>query len=321
MSYIKYMICWIIVAGMGSICCDAQNTPTPTPSPGTYFPRLAFDTNIASNDVVDCQDILSVGVCMYAQNESERYTLSLNAGGYEFYYPNWQFGTNYQEFLQKPAALGLTTQHIFTFLWDFTFVGDVALHARLYKPNASGWQETDHIQRLVKFNCDVPTPPPQPCRKGHAIVEVTDIPVMTEGNRNSLNKTLLFCLHDEANTNFIGIFHRYLQPDYPEGPWWPTWRLEGGLDDCIWEFNIWDTKDLDGSSATFRIEWEGSYVSVKHLGTGEVETLNVENILGVNLFGASGECSEWGWPSSAHSRLIEMECEELGPSQFRHCSL
>lgn len=292
----------------------SAQTPTPRPMP-TATPDLLNKVTFTSNNPESHQykygDIISLGVAMYATNESQRYTLSFKVGNTDYYYPTWTPSADFMPYLRQPSDLGITTMNLFTFTWEFYAVGALTFETRLYQPNPNGqgYSVIDTAQRTLIFNDEAPQ---GPCRRGYAVVELTNIPIMNEGTMDSLNKQLFFCMHDKNDVNFIGVYHRYLQPDYPYGPWWPTWRLEAGADGCVEEWNIWSSHDLDGTTATFLIEWSRNSVSVTHLGTNDRQTLHTENDIGLELLEEDSRCANWGWSSSARVRLVDMRCEESG---------
>ena len=119
---------------------------------------------------------------------------------------------------------------------------------------------------------------PGDCRKGNAVIKVSNIPIMTDANKDDLNKTLLFAIQSEDGSNMLAVFHRYLQPDWPHGEWWPTWRIEAGACNCVEEWHVFDSDPLPGTQATFEIVWNGNKVSVRHSGTGDTQTLTTSNV-------------------------------------------
>lgn len=177
---------------------------------------------------------------------------------------------------------------------------------------------TAQVEILLSGPSPTPAPPTPtaapdlPCRRGHAVVRSRDIPLMHDGNKDDLNKTLLFCLRDEQDSNFVGVYHRYLQPAYPNGPWWPTWRVEAGADGCVEEWNIWESMDLPGDEATFRIEWSEHSVTVTHEGTEDSQTLHLRNTLALDYLAEDDGCSSWGWTSEATAELLESDCVSDG---------
>jgi len=133
-------------------------------------------------------------------------------------------------------------------------------------------------------------------------------------DQTDYNKDLLFCLRDEGNTTFIGVYHRYLlQPHYPEGDWWPTWRIEAGNPECYEEWNIWESMDLPWDTATLEIEWGPPWVTVKMLETGEMQTLYTRAIMGLSFLGEDDICSNFGWESPARAELDSLTCYQSGP--------
>ncbi|MBN1297443.1 hypothetical protein JXA80_11730 [bacterium] len=161
-----------------------------------------------------------------------------------------------------------------------------------------------------------PAPPPdipdQPCARGRAVVKITNIPDMNNGNKDDLNKLQLFCLRDNANVNFVGVFHRYVQPDWPDGPWFSAWRLEAGADGCIEEWHIYDAHPLAGDSAVFEIEWDHNFVSVTHQGTGDRQFLHMDSSAGYQLVGRPGDCTRYGNPSFTSVETLSYTCTAQG---------
>ncbi|MBN1552356.1 hypothetical protein JW979_12860 [bacterium] len=287
-------------------------TPTVTPTPGIEFTRFCFDSNFGEDDYIQYGDIWSIGLAMYTTREDARFSLSASVADITLFYPTWQMGGTHLDHLQEPLDTGVTTYHFFTIPFLGYFVGDITFDARLFWPDRQGgYEEVHHVQRVVHFYAIEPTPTPTPegpCQKGRAVVHVTNIPIMTDGNKDSLNKSLLFCLHDDNDINFMGVYHRYLQPEWPYGNWWPTWRLEAGAEGCWEEFDIWTTKDLFGTSAIFQIDWDSNWVTVTHLGTGDSQTLHLSNVPAYNQLGEDAECGRWGWHSDANATLLDWEC-------------
>jgi len=190
------------------------------------------------------------------------------------------------------------------------------IHAFMW-PNIGGQPGTLLDHEEVTFTIWAPTPTPQPefpCQRGMAIVSVWNIPAMMDWTKDDYNKQLLFCLRDDENKAFVGVYHRYLQPSWPTGPWWPTWRIEAGADRCTEEWNIWQSSDLPWDTATFQIEWGPKYVTVKMLETGEEQTLHLRNTLALSLLGEDEVCGSWGWESPARAELDEIHCYESGRS-------
>lgn len=159
-------------------------------------------------------------------------------------------------------------------------------------------------------------------RKGHAIVEVSMIPVMTEANKETYNKNGFFCLRDEENNWFVSIAHRWLSEDiawnvpddlpeeYQGLGWWPTWKVEAGRLNATDEQPIFDTRLLPGTTATFRIEWDHGVVLTTLMETGDAIGLNVEEEMGLDKVCTSSECSKFfSMFSPADVTEIEFETE------------
>ncbi len=159
-----------------------------------------------------------------------------------------------------------------------------------------------------------PTPTPQQhpggnCRRGTAVVKVTNIPVMTDDSKETYNKTLLFYLHDDANSNFVGVYHRYVQPGWPDGPWYEAWRFEAGAEGCIEEWHILKAHELTGTEATFEVSWDHNNIQVRHQETGNTQDITVDNISAFSQMSADGH---WGWHSPATPELLSFTCSTLG---------
>ena len=162
-----------------------------------------------------------------------------------------------------------------------------------------------------------PTPyiPDTPCARGYAVVEISNIPEMTDANKDDINKLQLFCLRDNNNVCFVGVFHRFVQPDWPTGPWFPAWRVEAGADGCIEEWHIYDANPLEESTAKFRIEWDHNYVAVTHVETGNKQYINMHSVAGFQMVGTPGECTHFGNPNTNSVTLLQYVCQgEGGPS-------
>lgn len=161
------------------------------------------------------------------------------------------------------------------------------------------------------------TPPPPdipdyPCTRGQAVVRVTNIPQMTDANKDEINKLQLFCLKDNGNVTFVGVFHRYVQPDWPDGPWFPAWRLEAGSHGCVEEWHIFDAHPLEGDSATFKVEWDHNHVAVTHQGTGHKQHLNMDSVAGFQMVGRPGDCQAFGNPNFNAVETISYTCTAQG---------
>ncbi|MCD4653734.1 hypothetical protein K8T06_07335 [bacterium] len=157
-----------------------------------------------------------------------------------------------------------------------------------------------------------PEIPDGPCARGSALVQITNIPEMTDANKEDINKLQLFCLRDNNNVTFVGVFHRYVQFTWPEGPWFPAWRLEAGSDGCIEEWHIYDANPLEDSSAKFKIEWDHNYVAVTHVETGNKQYINMQSTAGFELVGRPGDCTHFGNPNSCHVETLQYICTTAG---------
>lgn len=203
--------------------------------------------------------------------------------------------------------------------------GEIPVYLRAYAYHYDEWTPVAEAEVEIVLTGPSPTPTPAattvptptpggPCRDGYAEVRCWNIPEMTDANKDQLNKTLLFCLQDPDHFNFIGVFHRYLQPTWPNGEWWPTWRLEAGSDGCVEEWNIWESDPLEEDEATFLITWTVHSVTVTHTGTGDSQALYLRNGLSVNQLGEQAACSNWGWRSQALAEFVSpYQCDEHGP--------
>lgn len=120
-----------------------------------------------------------------------------------------------------------------------------------------------------------PIPTPLPGGGSDYSVSVVGIPVMTDSNKDEINKQHLFCLQSGADR--IGVFHRYLQPAWPHGEWWPVYRVEyyRGCDQ-IAEVPLNDMEPMPGTSGTFLIDIESDGVMVT-LGDNS-EALSIDGI-------------------------------------------
>jgi hypothetical protein len=290
--------------------------PTPTPHP----PQMGLFLNKSS---FLPQDIFSLDLVLAntTHEQSILLSLALEVGHEEFYWPLWSPEPHYYPIAISPGTVAL--QHILLTTLPSYFP---SMRGRFV---AGMWEDLGNGQRgdliasnVVPFEMWAPTPTPTPefpCRRGYAIVRVRGIPQMTDETKDEYNKQLLFCIRDEENTNFVGVYHRYLQPSWPYGEWWPTWRIEAGADGCVEEFNTWDSMDLPGSEATFRVEWTDHSVTVTHLGTGESQTLHTRNTFGLSFVGEDDVCEAWGWPSFARATMVEIDCEQSGePMECRY---
>lgn len=122
------------------------------------------------------------------------------------------------------------------------------------------------------------TPTPIATSSQYAIrVQVSNIPVMTDENKDTLNKRVFFCLKNGAD--MILIVHRYYQPTWPTGEWWAVWRIEYFRNgQQIAEIAHADMENLPANSATFLIDWshlENLVVTCEE--TGESEILFIDN--------------------------------------------
>lgn len=291
------------------------HTPYPTPTGEVApVPYVGWISNIPENGYVDTNDILSQGFTVYAPKSNQRYAVSMNVGGLELFYPYWQLGTDPTNFLQKPDHLGLNTIHLWTFPFIYYFIADMEFSVCLYEPVVGGgWREIDRADHMIHFVSDPPPTPEEPCRVGEALVRITNIPIMSDGTKDAYNKQILFCLQDEDRINFAGVYHRYVQPNWPYGNWWPAWRMESGDYGCWEEWNIWEAGDLYGSTAEFHIVWNYNSISITHTGTGDTQILPAHNIPAFNMMSQSSDCQNWGWDSPAQAELLDWKCTEEGP--------
>jgi len=117
---------------------------------------------------------------------------------------------------------------------------------------------------------------PGDCIHGGAIVEVTNIPIMTLENRDQYNKTLLFALESENGQNIVAVYHRWAD-NGGQSNWFSAWKLESGHCACIEETHVYQAQHLPGDSAIFEIAWNRNVVRVRLRGSDEqiLTTLNV----------------------------------------------
>jgi len=274
-------------------------------------------------------DILSL-VLVTASHDSDGdvlFSVYLDLGGELFYWPAWNQLPNDVPATVNNDSMTALQILLFTLPSDLPSVGG-RIHAFLWE-NDGGVRGDLLDHQSVPFQiwgqaptvtptppAVTPTPTPTdvnlPCAHGRAVIRVANIPVMTDQNKDEYNKDLLFCLQDADSSNFIGIYHRYLQPDWPIGDWWPTWRVEAGAEGCVHEWHIFESMPLPGNAATFRIEWNRRAISVTHLGTGDTQTLTLDNIAGISQLGEDDACSCWGWESPAVPSLVEWTCSAHG---------
>jgi len=291
------------------------NTPYPTPTgEAVPAPYVDFVSNIPESGIVDYEDLLSQGFSVYVTKKTQRFTVKLSVAGLNFYYPTWQEGSDFTQFLQQPEHLGLNSYHMWTFPFLAYLVADIEFTVCLYDFNMqTGWTEVDCKDYMIHFVSDPPPTPERPCRVGEALVNITNIPVMNDGTKDAYNKQILFCLQDEDKRNFVGVYHRYVQPNWPYGSWWAAWRMESGDYGCWEEWNIWEAGSLNGGSAQFRISWNNNSIAITHTGTGDTQVLPAHNIPAFNMASQSSQCANWGWDSPAHLELLDWQCTEEGP--------
>ncbi len=297
-----------------------MNTPTPTETP-IPLRRLAFDCSIPESSALHFGDIWSMALAMYAEQPDWKYCISVTVSGYSFYFPSWVEDSTCEPYLQPVDEPGVSTRHIFSVPFLTYFVGEATFDARLFEPGLDGYREIEHVQRVVRFDAQEPTPTPTPegpCQAGYAIVDVSNIPIMDNGNKEALNKQLFFCLRDNNDINFVGVYHRYLQPDWPYGNWWATWRVEAGAPGCTEEWNIWSSSRLPGNFATFKVEWTQHSVTVTHLGTGDSQSLHLSNDVAYDGLFEDDACGNWGWSSDAVASLVEWHCDQTGNPSYCH---
>lgn len=147
-------------------------------------------------------------------------------------------------------------------------------------------------------------PTPEPTPEKSMKVCVSGIPKMTEENKDQINKQLLFCCY--AGDQAVGIYHRYLQPDWPVGKWWPTWRIEvWSAGKQVGEWDVQKSHDLPAENAEFLIDYSGS-IEVTCLTTGDSQQLDWKMPAGKTLqLGEDEYCGAWGWHSKAVPRLCK----------------
>jgi len=290
------------------------------PMPGADA-KIGFVSNIveAPNYFIGYEDLISMSVAMYRQTKNQRYAVTMSAGGITLFYPGWEVDdpSNILEHLIDPGdadSLGMFAQNLFNLEFNGYYKGNITFDAYLYEkrlgPSGSDWiPASDPASYVLGFDA---VEPPHPCRNGSMIVDVNGIPGMNDGNKDSINKTCFFCIRDENDIAFIAVYHRYVQPNWPYGEWWVTWRMEAGANGCVKEYDIWSSSPLPGSSATFLVEWNNKVASVTHTGTGDRQTLHTENILGLDFMYEDGGCSSWGWSSEAVANGRAWTCDEVG---------
>ncbi len=289
---------------------------SPMPADG---PVITFCSNVPEPPVgkIENGDLLSLSLAMNKSNKNQKYALYIGEGNYAVFYPDWDIDSpaNMTQYLQdsvNPEAIGVVAENILCVHFKAYHMGDATFTAVLFDQQlgADKWvQVGDPATYTWRFDAEEPE---HPCRNGSMIVDVTGIPSMDDGNKNSLNKTCFFCLRDETDISYIAVYHRYIQPDWPYGPWWVAWRFEAGAAGCEKEWNIWSSHPLPGNSASFLVQWNNRNVSVTHLGTGDSQNLYVDNILGIDFMYEDSECSSWGWSSAASSRSRDYDCDEVG---------
>ncbi len=149
-----------------------------------------------------------------------------------------------------------------------------------------------------------PKPTPEPTPPETIKVCVRDIPKMTEENKDKINKQLLFCAY--AGDQAVGIYHRYLQPDWPVGPWWPTWRIEVWSEGHqVGEWDIQRSHNLPEKNATFLVDYSGA-IEVTCIETGDVQTLDWKFPHGKTpVIGEDQDCEAFGWHSEADAGMCK----------------
>lgn len=168
----------------------------------------------------------------------------------------------------------------------------------------------------------IPTPTNPPSSQYTMTVRVTNIPIMTDENKDDYNKQCLFCVHNESRTRYVAIFHRYLwrhhawNPIPGNAPWWATWRMESGYDcfpglppdDCgeFEEWHIFGSQPLPGDTATFLIDWSPNVggVSVTLLSTPHLSQ-HLDFPGPFLILSEDAGCDPWGWHSPANAEKID----------------
>ena len=165
-----------------------------------------------------------------------------------------------------------------------------------YTPEYGDWDEYEDPDD------DEPTPgDTSGIRHGRATVRVFNIPEMTDQNKDSINKQILFSLQSDGGY-YVGIYHRYLQPDWPRGDWWPTWRIECGRNGHqASEWSIFESHDL-GDEATFEIEWDHGRISVT--ANGNTQTINNSEAMVLSEICDSSASSRFGNESDAEIEIV-----------------
>lgn len=109
----------------------------------------------------------------------------------------------------------------------------------------------------------VPSPTPTPLAGGMMRVRVEGIPEMSNENKDSINKQALFCL--QSGRDELGIYHRYMQPNWPDGNWWPCYKLEYFRNgDQVEDVDKPDWEELPDGKATFLIDFTHPTLIVVH---------------------------------------------------------
>ncbi|GEM_PF-4450256 len=108
------------------------------------------------------------------------------------------------------------------------------------------------------------TATPTPLPPGTSMrVRVTNIPVMSDENKDSVNKQALFCI--KSGGHEMGVYHRYMQPGWPDGPWWPCYKLEYFINgDQVEEVEKADWEELPDGTATFVIDFSNPSLITVH---------------------------------------------------------
>ncbi|GEM_PF-4965326 len=334
MLKVRSFICLFVLAScaLGHVMAQSPTAPpfptnppaTPTPYP-TYTPQptqapVMPQVGIFLNKTTfSPNEIFALNLVLGNTTTPSNVLLDVhfNFGGTPLYWPNWTSQPSYSPMTLQPGTL--TSNHLLLFtLPEYFPSAEGSVIASLYQDLGGGQMGAMIGTSSVDFELTAPTPTPTPmlpCKRGRAVVKLTNIPDMNGSNKDDINKQLLFCMRDEADMVFIGVYHRYLQPDWPEGPWWPVWRLEAGGEDCPEEWSIWAAHDLPDGSCDFVVEWDGGFVSVTRAGSQDRQAISTEVTFGIDMLGEDGACSNWGWSSDARAQLISFDCYESGEAR------
>lgn len=289
-------------------------TPTAGPTTTPLLPQMQLSLN---QEYYLPLDVFSLNVVVANPEVKTDLLLQLylDVAGSHWYYPNWDLTPHTESFSLNGGTIDLN-QAILATLPDYFQAAVGSFNATLWKDNPAGAADEEIDTQTVDFALWAPSPTPTPefpCRRGWARIVVRNIPTMTDANKNELNKTLFFCLRDENDMNFTGVYHRYIQQNWPHGPWWVAWRMEAGAEPCVRETDIWQSSPLSGDTVQFLVQWDAHAVTITNENTGDDQMLFLDNTVGFDFMGFGHTCSKWGWESPAFPELVEIECDLSGP--------